>query len=57
MFLTGSSAGIGEGIAYHLASLGSKLSITGRDKERLENVKAKCVSDGLPPEKVFQKVK
>ncbi|KAJ8300099.1 hypothetical protein KUTeg_021618, partial [Tegillarca granosa] len=46
------SAGIGEGIAIHFAKLGSKLCITGRNKDKLQNVVEQCVTAGLHVEKI-----
>jgi NAD(P)-dependent dehydrogenase (short-subunit alcohol dehydrogenase family) len=42
-FVTGASRGIGASIAMELASLGANLSITGRDVEALNTVKANIV--------------
>lgn len=46
VWITGSSSGIGEELAYTLAKLGSKLVLSGTNKERLENVARKCVEMG-----------
>ncbi|XP_062621151.1 3-oxoacyl-[acyl-carrier-protein] reductase FabG-like [Saccostrea cucullata] len=51
--ITGSSSGIGEGIAVHLAKTGARLSLTGRNNGNLEAVKEKCVKEGLSPDKVL----
>uniref|UniRef100_A0A0B7BDV8 Uncharacterized protein n=2 Tax=Arion vulgaris TaxID=1028688 RepID=A0A0B7BDV8_9EUPU len=42
--VTGSSAGIGEAIALLLASQGAKVTITGRDKDRVKSALEKAVS-------------
>ncbi|XP_062587160.1 3-oxoacyl-[acyl-carrier-protein] reductase FabG-like [Saccostrea cucullata] len=51
--ITGSSSGIGKGIAVHLAKTGARLSLTGRNNVNLEAVKDKCVKEGLSPDKVL----
>jgi len=40
--VTGSSSGIGEEAAIHLASLGAHLVVTGRDEQRIKSVAEKC---------------
>ncbi|OTF76587.1 hypothetical protein BLA29_006419 [Euroglyphus maynei] len=42
VLVTGSSSGIGEGIAIHLSSLGANITITGRNSERLKRVGERC---------------
>ncbi|KAH9417863.1 glucose 1-dehydrogenase 1-like [Dermatophagoides pteronyssinus] len=42
VLITGSSSGIGEGIAVHLCSLGANITITGRNAERLKRVGERC---------------
>ncbi|CAG2178891.1 unnamed protein product, partial [Oppiella nova] len=42
--ITGSSSGIGEGIALKLSSLGANVVITGRDDQRIQSVVKKCES-------------
>lgn len=44
VWITGSSSGIGEGLAYFLAGVGCKLIICGTRAERLERVKEHCHS-------------
>ena len=46
IFITGSSSGIGEAIAYEYASQGAILGLAARRSEKLENVKAKCMELG-----------
>jgi len=40
--VTGSSSGIGEEAALHLAELGANVVVTGRDEQRLKNVSERC---------------
>ncbi|XP_062621186.1 3-oxoacyl-[acyl-carrier-protein] reductase FabG-like isoform X2 [Saccostrea cucullata] len=54
--ITGSSSGIGEGIAVHLAKTAAGLSLTGRNNVNLEAVKDKCVKEGLSPDKILLSV-
>ncbi|XP_061190763.1 3-oxoacyl-[acyl-carrier-protein] reductase FabG-like [Saccostrea echinata] len=51
--ITGSSSGIGEGIAVYLAKSGAGLSLTGRNRANLETVKDKCLKEGLSSDKIF----
>ena len=47
--ITGSTSGIGEGIAYRLASLGHAIVLTGfGTKEQISNVTDECVKRGSP---------
>ena len=43
ILITGASSGIGEAIAYQLATVKANLFLTGRDMERLSAVKDKCI--------------
>ncbi|CAH1786372.1 unnamed protein product [Owenia fusiformis] len=43
ILITGASAGVGAACAEHFASLGAKLSITGRNEERLNKIKVLCI--------------
>ena len=49
VWITGGSSGIGESLAYLLARTGSKLIISGTNKERLDNVRRNCIAEGLHP--------
>ncbi|XP_048773033.1 uncharacterized oxidoreductase TM_0325-like [Ostrea edulis] len=53
VLITGASAGIGEGIALHFASLGANLSLTGRNKEELSRVAGKCRENGLNDKQIL----
>ena len=44
--VTGSSSGIGEAVARHLASAGAKVALGARRKERLEELKSKLTEMG-----------
>ncbi|KAK6194774.1 hypothetical protein SNE40_000335 [Patella caerulea] len=52
ILITGSSAGIGAGIAVHLAPLQPKLVLTGRNKDNLNKIAEKCQSAGLSADKI-----
>ena len=45
IWITGASSGIGEALAYQLASKNCKLILSGRNIEALEKVKANCKSE------------
>lgn len=51
--VTGSSRGIGENIAMRLASLGILVVITGRDEEKLNELKLRMQSMGAEPHMVI----
>ncbi|XP_046567450.1 3-oxoacyl-[acyl-carrier-protein] reductase FabG-like isoform X2 [Haliotis rubra] len=53
VLITGASAGIGEGTALHFAKHGAKLSLTGRDKTRLEDVAKRCSECGIPADDIL----
>ncbi|XP_046330677.1 3-oxoacyl-[acyl-carrier-protein] reductase FabG-like [Haliotis rufescens] len=53
VLITGASSGIGEGTALHFAKHGAKLSITGRDKTRLEDVAKRCSECGIPADDIL----
>jgi short-subunit dehydrogenase len=44
--VTGASSGIGEALARHLAVKGRRLSLAGRDRQRLDAVVAACAAAG-----------
>lgn len=44
VWITGASSGIGEYLAYEFAKCGCKLALSGTNQERLEAVRAKCLS-------------
>ena len=47
IIITGASSGIGKEIAIHLSGLGANCVLIGRNIDRLEKVKEKCVSPTL----------
>jgi len=51
--ITGASSGIGAATAEHFASLGSQLSLTGRNLEQLESIRNKCIAAGLKENQVY----
>jgi NAD(P)-dependent dehydrogenase (short-subunit alcohol dehydrogenase family) len=46
VLVTGSSRGLGEGIAMYLAGQGARVAVHGRDEERLEAVKERVAAAG-----------
>ncbi|KAK7114745.1 3-oxoacyl-[acyl-carrier-protein] reductase FabG-like isoform X2 [Littorina saxatilis] len=53
VLITGSSAGIGAGIAVYLAARGARLSLTGRDQGKLRGVAQRCVEAGVTEQDVL----
>ncbi|CAL1263076.1 unnamed protein product [Larinioides sclopetarius] len=43
VWVTGASTGLGEAMAYELASVGAKLILTARSKDLLQKVKEECI--------------
>ncbi|KAJ6644165.1 Glucose 1-dehydrogenase [Pseudolycoriella hygida] len=48
VLITGASSGIGADAARHLAKLGAKVSLVGRNQKRLNEVAEKIINDGSP---------
>jgi len=46
VLITGASSGIGAGTAVHFGRLGAKLSLVGRDKNKLEGIAESCRTAG-----------
>ncbi|XP_063968701.1 3-oxoacyl-[acyl-carrier-protein] reductase FabG-like [Lytechinus pictus] len=51
--ITGSSSGIGAGIAQRFAELGCSLALTGRDAGKLKDVETSCRQCGLSEKKIL----
>lgn len=51
--ITGASSGIGAGTAFHFAKLGCFLALNGRNIDNLKAVLEKCLSLGVPKDKVL----
>lgn len=45
VWITGASSGLGEYLAYRLASAGCKLVLSARTEHKLEQVKTKCIGE------------
>ena len=52
----GASFGIGAGTAILFAKYGSRLALTGRNKQKLEAVASKCEEQGLSKDKVISQI-
>lgn len=46
ILITGASSGIGRGVALACSGAGAKCILVGRNKERLESVRAECAGEG-----------
>ena len=46
LLITGASSGIGAGAATHLAALGTRLALVGRNQGALETVRTNCLTAG-----------
>ncbi|XP_013380564.1 uncharacterized protein LOC106151726 [Lingula anatina] len=53
VIITGASSGIGQGTAIHMASLGCKLTISGRKMDNLQKTAQMCEEQGLAKEKIL----
>nr|NP_001229624.1 short-chain dehydrogenase-like [Strongylocentrotus purpuratus] len=51
--ITGSSSGIGAGIAERFAEIGCRLALTGRDAEKLKDVGKSCCERGLSEKEIL----
>jgi len=53
VIVTGASSGIGQGVAVQMASLGCKLSISGRNMDNLNKTAEMCKSKGIQDENML----
>uniref|UniRef100_T1KBD5 Dehydrogenase/reductase SDR family member 7 n=1 Tax=Tetranychus urticae TaxID=32264 RepID=T1KBD5_TETUR len=53
VWITGASSGIGESLTYLLAKNGCKLIISATTKDRLDNVRLNCISEGVPEKDIL----
>ena len=50
---SGASSGIGAGVAEEFAKYGSRLALTGRNMDHLEETAKRCISVGLPKSHIY----
>jgi short-subunit dehydrogenase len=53
VWIIGASTGIGEYLAYELASHGAKVVLSARRESELEKVKARCLGNNIKSEEFF----
>jgi len=56
VIVTGSSSGIGQGIAIHFAKLGAKVVVTGRNEPNVNKVADQCQSVSPNGQKVCKTI-